>query len=328
MTTPQLTLADVQAAQQRIKHQIKHTPLLTNQFLDTATSARVWLKPENLQHTGSFKFRGASNAILSSPDGTKQQPVVAWSSGNHAQGVAAAAALANRQAHIVMPADAPLIKQNNTRNYGAQVVLYDRYTESREDIGLSLAKELGAQVIAPYDDYAVMAGQGTSALEFVEGCPEPLDYLLVCCGGGGLSAGVSTVFKALSPNTQVLAVEPEGFDDHARSLEAGERQANASGGTSICDALLAPTPGHKTFEINRHTLAGALVVSENHVREAVYLAATQLKLVVEPGGAAALAALLAHKQTFANKKVGVYLTGGNIDPDVLRNILSHQVLSR
>ena len=299
------------------------TPILNHPDLDRLAGARIYLKLENLQRTGSFKFRGAYNKLaqLNSSPG---HPVVAWSSGNHAQGVACAAQLRQQPAHIVMPADAPGIKLANTASYGASVVTYDRYHENREEIGQQLAKDLGADIIPPYDDYDVMAGQGTCGLEFVEQCRADnihLDAVLTCCGGGGLTAGVASAFHHLSSDTAIIAVEPEHFDDHVKSMQAGKRVINAAGPNSICDALLAPTPGELTFPINQNLLAGILSVSDDEIRATLKFAFEKLKLVIEPGGAAALAAVLHHKIKGHNEHIGVIVTGGNADPDQFSNYI-------
>ena len=274
-----LTFSEIDHAKQRLTNVAQVTPLLQAHALQK-TRQQAWLKLENLQRTGSFKFRGAFNAIkaLSSPG----QPIVAWSSGNHAQGVAAAAQLLNCPAHIVMPADAPTIKINNTKKYGAEVVLYNRNQESREEIGADLAERLDALVIQPYDNLQVMAGQGTCGLEVAQQAKAnntPLDALLVCCGGGGLSAGICVAMQELSPNTHIYAVEPHEFDDHARSLASGKRESNQNMSGSICDALLAPTPGEITFAVNQQLLHDVLTVTDREVRQALRVAFETLKLV-------------------------------------------------
>ena len=299
-----------------------YTPLLNNPQLDEDTSATVWIKPECLQRSGSFKFRGAYNALSQLPAAAQPAGVLAWSSGNHAQGIAAAAKMLAINATIVMPADAPQIKINNTLAYGAKIEFYQRDSQDREAVGRQLASQSGATIIAPYDNYQVMAGQGTCGLEIAEQClPTQLDTLLVCCGGGGLTAGVATALHHCSPETAIYAVEPEGFDDHARSLQAGQRQSNQPGGESICDALLAPTPGELTFPINQQLLAGALTVSDQEVRAAIRYAFARLKLVVEPGGAVALAALLHQRHRIPGDHVGIILSGGNIDPALFAEII-------
>jgi threonine dehydratase len=317
-------IADVEAAAQRLQGIAVRTPLLSNFWLDEAVGARVLIKPEVLQHTGSFKFRGASNRLRQVPEEERRNGVVAWSSGNHAQGVAAAARQLGMKATIVMPADTPAVKVANTRALGATVVFYDRTTEDREAIGRKIAAESGAITLPPYDDPAVMAGQGTIGLEIAEDAARlgvTLDAVLAPCSGGGLISGVATAMKAKSPATQVVAVEPEGFDDTARSLASGARERNASGGGSICDALLTQVPGELTFAVNSRLLAGAVAVSDEEALRAVAFANQRLRLVVEPGGAVALAALLAGKLDVTGKTVAVVLSGGNIDPAMLQRAL-------
>ncbi|MEM8766699.1 MAG: threonine/serine dehydratase, partial [Pseudomonadota bacterium] len=299
--------------------------LLSNPTLDAMTGANVLLKPECLQRTGSFKFRGACNRLGALSEEERRAGVVAYSSGNHAQGVAAAAQHYGVHATIVMPADAPAIKIERTRGYGAEVILYDRYTESREAIGEALAQETGAVLVRPYDDPFIIAGQGTAGLELAQQAAAQgaeLDAVLVCCGGGGLTAGIAVALAAESPKTQLYAVEPEGFDDHARSLASGRIEQNDPSARSICDALLAPEPGELTFSINRRALAGGLVVSDEEARAAMRFAFEQLKLVLEPGGAVALAAVLSGKLDVAGKTVGVVLSGGNVAPDFFVEVLT------
>jgi len=309
-------LADVEAAAQRIAGFAVRTPLLEFAPLSEQVGARVLIKPECLQRTGSFKFRGAFNK-LSQLDGQQRQAgVVAWSSGNHAQGVAAAAQLLGIHAAIVMPEDAPQIKIDNTRGYGAEVVLYDRHSASREEIGRQLAADRDAVVVPSYDDVDIIAGQGTAGLEMVEqardlGCE--VDRVLVCCSGGGLTAGIATAFHAKSPNTKVHTVEPEGFDDYARSLKLGQPVSIDGASETICDALRVPEPGEITFAINSVCCSDGLVVSDQEALAAIRYAFRQLNLVVEPGGAVALAALLAGKAEFQGQTVAVVLSGGNVD---------------
>jgi threonine dehydratase len=312
-----LSLQDIRAAASRIAPYTVRTPLLTSPALDAACVARVLIKPEVLQRTGSFKMRGAMSRLSLLTVEERNRGVVAFSSGNHAQAVAYAARLLDAPAVIVMPADAPALKIANTRGYGAEVVLYDRYTEDREAIGRSLASERGLTLVPPFDDPHVMAGQGTAGLEIAEDAAAmylKIDAALICCSGGGLAAGMATALTALHPGIQVYAVEPDGFDDTARSLKAGERVANMAGAKSICDALLVDRPGELTFAVNRKLLAGAVSVSDAEVRAAMRFAFEHLKLVVEPGGTAALAALLAGKVEAKGKTVAVILSGGNVDP--------------
>jgi threonine dehydratase len=305
--------ADLEAAAARLRGVAVRTPLLESEVLNAKVGGRVLLKAECLQRTGSFKFRGAYNAISQ----TEAAAVVAYSSGNHAQGVAAAARLLGKPATIVMPADAPAIKIENTRAYGAEVRLYDRLNESREEIGAEIATRTGAALIRPYDDPRIVAGQGTAGLEVVEqaGVHGAVpDVVLAPCGGGGLVAGCALALTKAFCGIAIYAVEPEGLDDTARSLEAGVRQSNATGASSICDALLLPTPGELTFSINRQLLAGGLTVSDDETRDAIAFAFRHLKVVLEPGGAVALAALLSGKLALAGRTAAVVLSGGNVDP--------------
>jgi threonine dehydratase len=307
------TFADVEAAAGRLRGVAVRTPLLESEALNQRAGGRVLLKAECLQRTGSFKFRGAYNTISQ----IASSAVVAYSSGNHAQGVAAAASLLGKAATIVMPADAPAIKIENTRAYGAVVRLYDRQREAREEIGAEIAARTGAALIKPYDDPRIIAGQGTAGLEIAEQARDlgaAPELALVPCGGGGLIAGCALALTTAFPGIAIYAVEPDGLDDTRRSLEAGERVANAPGATSICDALLLATPGELTFAINRQLLAGGLTVSDDEVRGAIACACRHLKLVLEPGGAVALAAALAGKLSLAGRTVAVMLSGGNVDP--------------
>ena len=323
--TDEPAFADIEAAAARLAGRAVVTPLLASPALDERAGARVLIKPETLQRTGSFKFRGAYNKIAQISKADRAAGVVAYSSGNHAQGVAAAARLLDVPATIVMPADAPTIKIENTRSYGAEVLLYDRYRETREEVAAAIVAERGATLVRPYDDPDVIAGQGTCGLEIGRQAAAlglRLDLLLVCCGGGGLTAGSALALAELSPRTAVYTVEPVGFDDTARSLATGRRVTNESGRHSICDALLAPTPGELTFSINRRLLAGGLVVSEDETRGAMAYAFRHLKLVAEPGGAVALAALLSSKLGFGGKTIALILSGGNVDPERYAQIIA------
>lgn len=307
----------LEQATARIKAEAVETPLIRSDALDEVTRARVFIKPECLQRTGSFKFRGAYNRISRIDPAQHPAGVVAYSSGNHAQGVAAAARLAGLPAVIVMPHDTPALKRQNTEALGARVVGYDRASEDREAIARAIAAETGAIVVPPYDDPDIIAGQGTAGLEFAGELArrgERLDVLLVPVSGGGLIAGIALAFETLSPETRIYAVEPQGFDDHARSLASGRRERNACGEGSVCDALMSWEPGELTFEVNRRLLAGGVAVSEDEVKDAVAFAYRTLKLVAEPGGAAALAAVLAGRPEIAGKTVGVVISGGNADP--------------
>ena len=319
------TFADVEDASKRIAGEARLTPVLESAELNARTGGRVLIKPEVLQRTGSFKFRGAYNRISQLDAETCPNGVVAFSSGNHAQGVAAAARLKNLPAVIVMPSDAPALKRANTEGFGATVVTYERGREDRRAIAERIAEERGSVLVPSYDDRHIIAGQGTVGLEFaLEAKRRDVDFdiLLVPCSGGGLIAGINLAFEHLSPATQVYVVEPEGFDDHARSLQSGKRVANPHATGSICDALLSTQPGEMTFEINRRCVEGAIVVSDDDVRAAVAYAYRELKLVVEPGGAVALAALISGKLDTSGKSVGIVLSGGNVDVDQFCSILA------
>lgn len=326
----QVEFSAVLAAAKRIAKQAVRTPLLRNAALDAEAGRQIFLKPEMLQRSGSFKFRGAYNRIAQMTESERGSGVIAWSSGNHAQGVAAAAKLAGVRARIVMPEDAPAIKRENTLALGAEVIAYDRYREDREAISYALAEREGGVIIPSYDDPAIIAGQGTVGLEMLEDASalgESLDALLVCCGGGGLTAGCALAVQALSPATAIFCVEPAGYDDHARSLASGVRETADTTQRSICDALLTPSPGPMTFAINQPLLTGGLVVSDDEVKAAMRYAFRVLKLVVEPGGAVALAALLAGRLSAEYQRVGVVLSGGNVDPAQFAAIL-HEPDSR
>ena len=318
MTSP-VTLADVRDAAARLSGRVVRTPLLTHPALDAATGARVFLKPENLQHTGSFKFRGAMNRLLAIPDAQRGGGVVAYSSGNHAQGVARAARLLGMPATIVMPADAPALKVARTRADGADVVFYDRLTESREAIAAAIAESRGALIVPPFADAHIIAGQGTAGLEAAEDLAAmglTADLALVCCGGGGLSGGF-----AAGSGVPTIIVEPEGYDDVCRSLAAGHILPVENPGPTRCDALQTLRMADITFATLTHHGATGVAVSEAAVAHAVAFAWRELKLVVEPGGAIALAALLAGAVDVTGKTVLATLSGGNIDAAVLMDIL-------
>ncbi len=316
---------DVLDAARRLRGAARTTPLLRSGALDSRVGGRLLLKAEPLQRAGSFKFRGAWNRMSRLSAAERARGVVAWSSGNHAQGVAAAAAALRTRAAIVMPRDAPRAKIAGARALGAEIRLYDRRSESREEIGAALAAERGAPVVEPYDDPDVIAGQGTVGLEAAAQAAQlglVPDLALVPCGGGGLVAGTALALRARVPGIAVHPVEPAGFDDTARSLAAGERLANAPDARSICDALLAPEPGALTFALNRAQLAPGLVVSDEEARAAMRAAFRHLKLVVEPGGAVALAAALAGRVDCRGRTVVVVLSGGNVDADAFREALA------
>lgn len=317
---PVLTIEDVRRAAGRLAGVAVRTPLLESEAINARLGGRLLVKAEPLQRTGSFKFRGAYNTISQ----LEEDAVVAYSSGNHAQGVALAARLLGRRATIVMPADAPRIKLENTRALGAEVVTYDRLRESREEIGEAIVARTGAALVRPFDDPRIMAGQGTAGLEIAEQAQEmglTIDAAAANSSGGGLIAGVGVALRASFPAIRLHCAEPAGFDDHARSLAAGERLANAPGKSSICDALMAPEPGELTFEVNRRQLESGLVVEEAQIREAMRIAFSELKIVVEPGGAVALAAALAGLLDCRGRTVAVVASGGNVDPDLFAEVL-------
>ena len=319
-----IAIADVRDAARRIAGVAVRTPLLESAVLNDRCGRRVLLKFEGAQRTGSFKFRGAYNRLVRLDREQRRAGVVAWSSGNHAQGVAAAAQLLDMPAIIVMPADAPAIKLANTRAMGAHVVTYDRHSESREAIATALAQERGAVLVPSFDDPFIIAGQGTAGLEIVEQAAlagAAVGQVLICCGGGGLSAGIATSVKAILPDAAILTVEPEGFDDTARSLRSGAREQVSRDARSICDALLSPIPGAMTLPILRHLGASGLVVSDDQVREAMRFAFATLKLVVEPGGAVALAAMLANIAPPCEGASVVVLSGSNVDPALYAGIV-------
>ena len=312
MDGPIVTLADVRAAAARLAGVAHRTPVVTSRTLDERTGARVYLKAENLQRAGAFKFRGAYNAVAAHDPDTRARGVVSYSSGNHAQALALAAQLHGIPATIVMPEDAPSSKLAATRGYGAAVVTYDRYREDRAAIGARIAAERGATLIPPFDHPDVMAGAGTTALELLEEVGD-LDLLLVCCGGGGLLAGCAVAAKALNPGVDVIGVEPDAGDDWARSLAAGKRVRVDAVPRTIADGQQTEAPGALTFAVARPLIAGIALVTDDEIRAAMAFLFERLKLVVEPSGATACAALLAGKVPLAGRRVGVTLSGGNID---------------
>jgi threonine dehydratase len=319
------TAADVEAAARRLSGVALRTPLISSPVLDAATGARVFLKAETLQRTGSFKFRGAYNKLSSIPAERKSGGVVAFSSGNHAQGVAHAASLLGMPAAIVMPVDAPLPKRERTKAFGGEVVLYDRDKEDREEIARSLAEKRGATLVPPYDDPFIIAGQGTAGREIVEDLAalglKP-EVIVIGASGGGLAAGISLAIKASVPDATIYTAEPEGFDDTARSFRSGRHEHNARLSGTICDALMSNTPGNITFEINRALIGQGLIASDEEVGRAVAFAFRELKLVVEPGGAIGLAALLAGRLDVKGKIVVGVLSGGNVDPELFHKLVA------
>ena len=320
-----VTAADIDAAAATLAPVAVRTPLLPVPVLSAQFQANVFVKPEVLQRTGSFKFRGAYNKLASIPQAERANGVVAFSSGNHAQGVAHAATLLGMHATIVMPSDAPVAKRQRTKAFGADVVLYDRDRDDREAIARDIAGKCGSTMVPPYDDPYVIAGQGTVGREIAEdlaGLGLSPDVVIVPASGGGLLAGVSTAVKARFPETQMIVAEPKGFDDHARSLRAGHREAHEAKGRTICDALMAAIPGEITFAINSRLLSAAVEASDEEVGRAVGFAFRELKLVVEPGGSVGLAALLAGRLDVAGKTVVIVLSGGNVDADLYARLIA------
>lgn len=310
------SIAMIEAAAQRLAPVVRQTPLLSSPFLDDLAGRRVFVKAECLQHTGSFKFRGGWSAVSALAPDVRSRGVIAFSSGNHAQGVARAASLHDVPALIIMPSDAPAMKIANTRALGAEVVLYDREGENREDIGTRLADERGLTLIRPYDEPQVVAGQGTCGLEIAEQLKSEgvtKADVLVCCGGGGLTSGIAIALADRAPGLTVRPCEPNGFDDVARSLAAGSIQTNDTQLGSICDAIVTKAPGDLTFPILKNLCGPGLVISDDEALFAVAAAFARLKIVVEPGGAAGLAAALKRKDQIEGDAVVVVATGGNID---------------
>lgn len=318
-----IDIRDIEAAAERLADVAVRTPLLQNEELDRVAGGKVLLKPECLQRTGSFKIRGAYNLLSRLSPDEAARGAVAWSSGNHAQGVAAAGAMLGIHTAIVMPADAPAAKLRNTRRLGGEVITYDRYTGDREAIARGIASERGAAIVPSYEHPHIIAGQGTVGLEIAEQSIElglPVDQVLICCGGGGLTSGSATALKARLPQVAVYTVEPEDYDDTARSLASGSRVRVSTQARSICDALLTDSPGQMTFDIMQQLGCRGLVVSDAEVRAAMRFAFRHLKLVVEPGGAAALAAVLAGKIETKDRNTAVVLSGGNVDFELFASI--------
>jgi len=315
------TFEDVKAATARIKGVVTRTSLLRSVELDRATGGNIFVKPECLQLTGAFKLRGAYNGLSALGEEEKKRGVVAFSSGNHGQAVAYAARLLGISATIVMPETAPKIKIEKTRSHGPKIVLYDPEKEDREVLARAIAEQGGQTVVPSFDDPYIIAGQGTAALEVIKDAPS-LDAYLTPAGGGGLLAGAVLAFEQLSPETRLYSAEPESHNDHQRSFAAGKRVRLENPAPTICDALLPLTPGEMTFAINSRHVAGGVTVSDDEVRSAMRFAFENLKIVAEPGGAAALAAVLAGKVETKGKSIAVMISGGNVDPAFFREILA------
>ncbi|MBT8455226.1 MAG: threonine/serine dehydratase [Rhodobacteraceae bacterium] len=314
----------IRAAAERNDGVVRRTPMLWSPFLDAIAGRRVLVKAECLQHTGSFKYRGGRSAVSALVAEGETRGVIAYSSGNHAQGVARAAAEHRLPAVIVMPSDAPKMKIDNTRALGAEVVPYDRATEDRDAIGAALAEDRGLTLIKPFDNAQVIAGQGTAGLEIAEQAAEAgvtEGDVLICCGGGGLTSGIALALEAEAPRLRARPVEPQGFDDVARSLASGGIERNNRTSGSICDAIITPAPGEITFPIMKRLCGPGLVVTEEDCLRAMAAAFTHLKIVVEPGGAVALAAALYYPDAVEGDAVIAVATGGNVDADVYRTAL-------
>lgn len=315
----------IRAAAERLKGHVRHTPLLSSPFLDDIAGRRIWVKPECLQHTGSFKFRGAWSAVSALPEEARARGVIAFSSGNHAQGVALAARSHGTSSVIIMPRDAPRVKIENTRSLGAEVMLYDRAAgEDRDAIGAEISDARGLTLIKPYDEPQVIAGQGTTGLEIAQQAAEvgvTQADVIVCCGGGGLSSGIALALEADAPGLRMRTAEPEYFDDVARSLRAGHIERNTRISGSLCDAIITQQPGNLTFPILKRLAGPGFMVTENEALKSVAQAFNRLKLVAEPGGAVALAAALFHGDQIEGDDVIVVISGGNVDAEVFRQAL-------
>lgn len=315
----------IRAAAQRIQDHARYTPLLNSPFLDEIAGRRVWVKPECLQHTGSFKFRGGWSALSALNEQTRAKGVIAFSSGNHAQGVALAARSHGVPSVIIMPSDAPALKIASTKALGAEVVLYDRDGESRDAIGAAMSKERGLTLIKPYDEPEVIAGQGTVGLEIAAQAAEhgvTKAEVIVCCGGGGLTSGIALALEADAPDMLVRPVEPEGFEDVARSLKDGVIRSNTATSGNICDAVITLQPGDITFPIMKRLCGSGLTVSEDEALQAMAQAFSRLKLVAEPGGAIALASALYRSDQITGDDVIVVISGGNVDAALFQTALS------
>lgn len=320
-----LTYLEIKKAYDRIKSKVLKTPLIYNETVNRLFKANIFFKLENLQITGSFKLRGASNVISQLSEKERSNGVVAFSSGNHAQAVSYVSKLENISSKIVMPKNAPQIKINNTIKFGSEIVLYDPLKQSREEIAKKISSKENKKIIKPYDDLQTIAGQGTAGLEIVEDLKKnniKPDIYLCCCGGGGLIAGTSIYLKKFFPNLKIYSAEPENYNDTQLSLLSNKIIENKHSENSICDSLLAKKPGEITFSINKKILEAGLSVTEEEVKKAIIYLAENLKVVVEPGGAVAAATLLNNKLNFKNKNIVVMISGGNIDYSLFSNLVN------
>lgn len=325
MSSDKVSAEGVRRAAARLQGHAVVTPLLESEALNERVCGRVLMKAEVLQHCGSFKFRGAYNRVAQLTPAERKRGVLAWSSGNHAQGVARAARMFDTPATIVMPSDAPALKMEKVKAYGAEIITYDRYTEDREAIGRPLAEERGLALAPSYDHVDIIEGQGTLALEAAEqgaAIGARFDAFIIPCGGGGMTAGCATILEEVSPQTDVWIAEPEGFAETWASIRAGKRLEADITQKTICDAIATPTPGKLTFPIMQRLVRGGAELDEGEIKAAIVFAFKELKLVLEPGGAAALAAVLAGKLNARGKTIGVVLSGGNIDPPLFSRILA------
>jgi threonine dehydratase len=316
---------DIEAAARRLEGVAVKTPLVENPLLNEMTGGRILMKAECLQLGGAFKFRGAYNLLSQIPAQDRQRGVVAYSSGNHAQGVARAGKMLGIATTIVMPEDAPAIKTDMVRRLGATIVAYNRYTDDREAIAAEIVERTGATVAPPFDHPEIIAGQGVTALEAAEQAGAlglSFDSFLVCCGGGGLSAGCGLALEGVSPGTEIVTVEPEGYDDWALSFQSGARERSDVSRPTICDSIATATPGKLTFPILRRLGARGVVITDDEAAKAVAFAFRHLKLVLEPGGAAALSAVLSGRIETEGAVVGLTLSGGNLDPGLMARILT------
>lgn len=329
MSTGAITFDNVLEAAERIRSDVVRTPILSSPALDAVAGGRVFVKADNLQHTGSFKFRGAINRIRALDEDARRRGVVAFSSGNHALAVSEAARRVGTPATVIMPADAPAMKVAGARARRARVILYDREREDRERIGARLVEAEGLTLISPFDDPHVIAGQGTGALEAVEQVRAETglapDQAVVCCSGGGLAAGWAIALDVLAPEARVVTAEPAAFDDMARSLASGQWERNAHLSGSVCDALLMPSPGRMTLPVLLALKARGVAVSDAEVLAAMAFAACELKLILEPGGAAALAAVLARAVEGSGRTTLIIASGGNADPAMIQSALARAV---